>query len=107
TIVGAHDEDVNMGGFISKYGRSHGTGSGVTSKSKYQQDSYLIDDEESYFDDDSYLKDDDDSYLINEDVISLFHIRTGKPALYSHPILLDDGSQEVCCRKNGSNENNK
>ncbi|CAG8611045.1 3964_t:CDS:2, partial [Cetraspora pellucida] len=135
TVVGAHYEDANMESFVSfstvigfkhqKTGvclHSHGTCNGVTPKSKYQQDRNGDDDwlirrftlDTSYVDEpnlkdeeESCLKNDDDPYLMNNDVISLFHISTGKPALYSHSVLLNDGSQEVCCRGNGSDENNK
>ena len=54
-----------------------------------------------------YASYDDSYHLINGDIISLFHVSTNKPALYSHPILLDDGSQEVSCHGNGNDENNK
>ena len=45
---------------------------------------------------------------MNGDIISLFHVATNNNLpLYSHPILLDDGSQEVSCHGNGHEENNK
>ena len=55
----------------------------------------------------SYASYDDSYHLLNGDIISLFHVSTDKPALYSHPILLDDGSQEVSCFGNGNEENHK
>ncbi|CAG8531528.1 15905_t:CDS:2 [Dentiscutata heterogama] len=108
TIIGANDESVNTGNSVSfntviglKHQateiclHSHSTSYGVTPKSKYQQvtlssgrnvnDDWQI---RRFGPDASY------SRLLNGDVISLFHISTGKPALYSHPVLLDDGSQE-------------
>ncbi|CAI2184982.1 276_t:CDS:2 [Funneliformis geosporum] len=50
---------------------------------------------------------DESGYLSNGDIISLTHVNTGYPALYSHPVLLDDGTQEVTCHGNGNDENNK
>lgn len=44
---------------------------------------------------------------MNGDIIGLFHNRTNKPALYSHAVLLGDGSQEVSCSGDGSESNNK
>lgn len=49
----------------------------------------------------------DTGQLMNGDIIGLFHIRTNKSALYSHMVLLGDGSQEVSCYGNGSESNNK
>ncbi|RGB25569.1 concanavalin A-like lectin/glucanase domain-containing protein [Rhizophagus diaphanus] len=49
----------------------------------------------------------DIGHLMNGDIVSLFHIRTNKPALYSNAILLGDGSQEVSCYGDGSEKNNK
>ena len=54
-----------------------------------------------------YASYDDSYHLLNGDIISLFHVATDKPALYSHPILLDDGTQEVSCFGNGNDENHK
>ncbi|CAB4384005.1 unnamed protein product [Rhizophagus irregularis] len=48
----------------------------------------------------------DSGHLMNGDIISLFHVNTNKP-LYSHTILLGDGSQEVSCYGDGSETNNK
>ncbi|GES75956.1 glycosyltransferase family 39 protein [Rhizophagus clarus] len=50
--------------------------------------------------------DDDSGHLMSGDIISLFHVNTNKP-LYSHSILLGDGSQEVSCHGDGSETNNK
>ncbi|CAG8593442.1 5554_t:CDS:2, partial [Dentiscutata heterogama] len=120
TIVGAHDESVNMGNsvlFNSIIGfkhqatnlclHSHGTGAGVTPKSNSQQvtlcpgrggdNDWLV---RRFGPDTSY------SHLTNEDVINLFHIATNKPALCSHSVILNDGSQEVCCNGDGSDEKN-
>jgi hypothetical protein len=44
---------------------------------------------------------------MNGDIIGLFHNKTNKPALYSHAVLLGDGSQEVSCSGDGSESNNK
>ncbi|GBC05210.1 hypothetical protein RclHR1_00610022 [Rhizophagus clarus] len=49
----------------------------------------------------------DIGYLMNGDIIGLFHVRTNRPALYSHNALLGDGSQEVSCSGDGSECNNK
>lgn len=49
---------------------------------------------------------DDTGYLMNGDIISLFHIRTNKPALCSHTILLGDESQEVFCHHGDESERN-
>ncbi|CAI2198516.1 16024_t:CDS:2, partial [Funneliformis geosporum] len=46
-------------------------------------------------------------YLLNGDIISITHVNTGYSALYSHPVLLDDGTQEVSCHGNGNDVNNK
>ena len=68
---------------------------------KNRDDDFLI---RRYSINDSY---DDSGHLMNGDIVSLFHISTNKPPLYSHPILLDDGSQEVSCHGSGHEENNK
>lgn len=44
---------------------------------------------------------------MNGDIIGLFHNKTNKSALYSHAVLLGDGSQEVSCSGDGSESNNK
>ncbi|PKY32419.1 hypothetical protein RhiirB3_420132, partial [Rhizophagus irregularis] len=49
----------------------------------------------------------DTDHLMNGDIIGLFHNITNKPALYSHAVLLGDGSQEVSCFGDGSENNNK
>ncbi|EXX72038.1 uncharacterized protein OCT59_017684 [Rhizophagus irregularis] len=49
---------------------------------------------------------DDTGYLRNGDIISLFHIRTNRPALCSHTILLGDESQEVFCHHGDESERN-
>ncbi|RIA81362.1 concanavalin A-like lectin/glucanase domain-containing protein, partial [Glomus cerebriforme] len=49
----------------------------------------------------------DTGHLMNGDIIGLFHINTNKPALYSHPILLGDGTQEVSCYGEGDEKYNK
>jgi hypothetical protein len=49
----------------------------------------------------------DTVYLMNSDIINLFHINTNKLALYSHNVLLGDGSQEVSCSGDGSESNNR
>jgi dolichyl-phosphate-mannose--protein O-mannosyl transferase len=49
----------------------------------------------------------DTGHLMNSDIIGLFHIITNKPALYSHTVLLGDGSQEVSCYGDGSEKNNQ
>jgi dolichyl-phosphate-mannose--protein O-mannosyl transferase len=46
-------------------------------------------------------------HLMNGDIVSLYHINTNKPALYSNTVLLGDGSQEVSCYGDGSEKNNK
>ncbi|CAG8734396.1 13860_t:CDS:2, partial [Funneliformis caledonium] len=46
-------------------------------------------------------------FLKNGDIICLFHITTGKPALYSHSVLFGDRTQEVSCHGNENDENNK
>ncbi|CAG8655548.1 23827_t:CDS:2, partial [Gigaspora margarita] len=122
TVVRAHNNDVNVGKSVS-FGtvigfkhqatkiwlHSHGKYAGSTPKSKYQQVT-LCGDRNS--DDDWIIRCFDSDipsnhdHLLNEDAISLFHITTGKP-LYSHPVLLDDGSQEVGCYGNGNDKNNK
>ncbi|CAG8708057.1 1410_t:CDS:2 [Cetraspora pellucida] len=122
TIIGAHDENVNTEHSVSfntvigfkhqatkLYLHSHSTSVEVIPKSNYQQ--VTLDDGRN-FDDDWEIKSFGPgifySYLRNEDTISLFHTATGKPALYSQPaLLLDDGSQEVCCYGNENDENNK
>ena len=50
---------------------------------------------------------DDSGSLNHGDIISIFHNLGNKLALYSHNILLDDGTQEVSCHGNGNDENNK
>ncbi|CAI2162839.1 17095_t:CDS:2 [Funneliformis geosporum] len=47
---------------------------------------------------------DESGYLSNGDIISLLHVLSGT-ALYSHPVLLDDGTQQVSCHGNGNDEN--
>ncbi|CAB4384002.1 unnamed protein product [Rhizophagus irregularis] len=42
----------------------------------------------------------------NGDIISLFHIRTNRPALCSHTTLLGDESQEVFCHHGYESERN-
>ncbi|CAG8748003.1 399_t:CDS:2, partial [Acaulospora morrowiae] len=44
-------------------------------------------------------------HLMDGDVINLFHKRTNLP-LYSHDVLLDDGTQEVSCNGDGREDNN-
>nr|CAG8507930.1 5988_t:CDS:2 [Entrophospora candida] len=90
---------------------SHGMNNGTTPKSNHQQvtickdinrdDDWLI---RRYSPNAFY---DDSGSLRHGDIISLFHITTDRPALYSHDILLDDGTQEVSCYGNGNDENNK
>ncbi|RIA87625.1 concanavalin A-like lectin/glucanase domain-containing protein [Glomus cerebriforme] len=48
---------------------------------------------------------DGSGHLMNGDIIGLFHINTNKPALYSHNILLGDGTQEVSCYGDGDEKN--
>ena len=50
---------------------------------------------------------DDSGHLMDGDIIGLFHITTNKPALCSHTVLFGDGSQEVSCHGDGSEENNQ
>ncbi|CAG8609015.1 10748_t:CDS:2, partial [Acaulospora colombiana] len=45
--------------------------------------------------------------LMSGDVISLFHINNSKPALCSHDVLLDNGTQEVFCDGGGDEEDHK
>ncbi|CAG8485106.1 16125_t:CDS:2 [Funneliformis caledonium] len=54
-----------------------------------------------------YGSKDNSGYLSNGDIISLLHVNTARIALNSHPLLLDDGTQEVCCHENGNYDNNK
>ncbi|CAI2178060.1 5272_t:CDS:2 [Funneliformis geosporum] len=55
----------------------------------------------------SAISKDDSVYVCNNDIICLIHFKSDKPALYSHPILFGDGSQEVSCHGNGNDDNNK
>ncbi|CAI2180019.1 2914_t:CDS:2 [Funneliformis geosporum] len=48
----------------------------------------------------------DSDFLSDGDIISLIHGKT-ELALYSHPMLFGDGSQEASCHGNGNDENNK
>ncbi|CAG8577243.1 13691_t:CDS:2 [Funneliformis caledonium] len=53
-----------------------------------------------------YGSKDDSCYFSNGEIISLIHVTTDG-SLYSHPKLLEDGTQEVSCYGNGNDENNK
>ncbi|CAG8476303.1 17834_t:CDS:2 [Acaulospora morrowiae] len=44
-------------------------------------------------------------HLMDGDIINLFHKCTNLP-LYSHDVLMDDGTQEVSCNGDGSEDNN-
>ncbi|CAJ0756948.1 14613_t:CDS:2 [Entrophospora sp. SA101] len=126
TFIEAHDARESVGGLVyfnTIIGFKHqATGSnlhshikhhGVTPKSKHQQVTLYGD---VNFDDDWLIRRyspnasyDDSGSLSHGDIISLFHAMSDKHklALYSHDILLDDGTQEVACYGNGSDENNK
>ncbi|CAB4384012.1 unnamed protein product [Rhizophagus irregularis] len=125
TLIETSDKGINEGdpvslnniiGFKHKstgyYLHSHNTYNGkVTPISKQQQvtlrpgeigvdDEWLI---RRYNPTTSY----DTGHLMNGDIIGLFHNKTNKSALYSHAVLLGDGSQEVSCSGDGSESNNK
>ncbi|CAG8614854.1 16459_t:CDS:2 [Funneliformis caledonium] len=85
---------------------SHVISCGSTPLMKHQQgrngdDDWLI---QRY---NSIYSKDDSVYVCNNDMISLIHFNSNNTALYSHPILFGDGSQEVSCHGNGNDENNK
>ncbi|CAI2175258.1 8944_t:CDS:2 [Funneliformis geosporum] len=124
TIIEAYGTSVNTGSPVplnsiigfkhqATEGRlhSHGIGVGGTPISKYQQatiwkgrdvnDNWVV---QRY---NSIASKNESGYLLNGDIISIIHVNTGYPALYSHPVLLDDGTQEVSCHGNGNEENNK
>ncbi|CAB5361078.1 unnamed protein product [Rhizophagus irregularis] len=124
TIIGANGISIKEGDPVSLnniigfkhqatgcYLNSHGTNYGrVTPMSKQQQVTMCSDRDSNndwvirrYNSTTSY----DVGHLMNGDIISLFHIRTNKPALYSNAILLGDGTQEVSCYGDGSENNNK
>ncbi|CAG8538434.1 9766_t:CDS:2 [Funneliformis caledonium] len=54
-----------------------------------------------------YNSKEDSSYLSDGDIIILIHDKSNKTALYSHPMLFGDGTQEVSYHGNGNDENNK
>ncbi|CAG8706958.1 18873_t:CDS:2, partial [Acaulospora morrowiae] len=47
----------------------------------------------------------DPDHLMSGDIIRLFHKNTNIP-LYSHDVLMDDGTQEVSCNEDGREDNN-
>ncbi|CAG8733339.1 11084_t:CDS:2, partial [Acaulospora morrowiae] len=109
-IIGAFNVNVKNGGLLSSNTvvrlmhqdtgenlHSHGVIHGGTSKSNHQQATIYRD---KNSDDDWLLlcynsipDDNDSAHLMNGDIISLFHKNTNQP-LYSHEVLLDDGTQE-------------
>ncbi|CAI2184980.1 275_t:CDS:2, partial [Funneliformis geosporum] len=90
---------------------SHDFHSGLTPISKHQQVTIWI----GRDDNDNWLirrysskaSKDDPGYLSNGDIVNLIHVNTDNSALYSHPVLFDNGAQEVSCHGNGNEENNK
>ncbi|GBC46652.2 uncharacterized protein OCT59_017718 [Rhizophagus irregularis] len=124
TIIGANGESIKEGDPVSLnniigfkhqatgcYLNSHGTSYERATPITKQQQVTMCSDRDSnndwvirrYNSTTSY----DIGHLMNGDIISLFHIKTNKPALYSNAILLGDGSQEVSCYGDGSDKNNK
>ncbi|GBC05215.1 hypothetical protein RclHR1_00610027 [Rhizophagus clarus] len=125
TVIGASSKSFNEGDYVSLnniigfrhqatrcYLHSHGTNYErvVTPISKQQQVTLCSDRSvdadwliRRYNSTTSY----DTGHLMNGDIICLFHISTNKLALYSHTVLLGDGSQEVSCYGDGSDRNNK
>ncbi|CAG8570350.1 18361_t:CDS:2, partial [Acaulospora morrowiae] len=108
-LIGAFNVNVKNGGLLSSNTvvrlmhqdtgeslHSHGVINGGTSKSNHQQATIY----RNKNSDDNWLlhcnntDDNDSAHLMNGDIISLFHKNTNQP-LYSHKVLLDDGTQET------------
>ncbi|CAG8595492.1 1852_t:CDS:2 [Funneliformis caledonium] len=120
TVIEAHGTSVNAGspvpfnttiGFkhqaTKAFLHSHNFNSGCTSITNHLQ--VTIWDGRDGNDDwviRRYGSKDNSGYLSNGDIISLHHVLNDR-SLYSHPVLLDDGTQEVSCHGNGNVENNK
>ncbi|CAG8617391.1 9841_t:CDS:10, partial [Acaulospora morrowiae] len=125
TVIGANGSDVTEGGTIPfntvigfKHNEAGGnlhshSNSGIhfTQKSSQQQVTICLDINK---DDDWIVRphssdtvDDASGILADGDVVNLLHVTTDKPPLYSHGVLLDNGTQEVSCYGSGSDENNK
>ncbi|CAI2170442.1 5135_t:CDS:2 [Funneliformis geosporum] len=124
TVIEAYGTNVNTGNplpFNTTFGfkhqatggilHSHATIYGVTPVSKHQEvlvwygrdnnDDWII---RRYNPNASKEVSD---YLMSSELISISHKLSDKLALYSHPILLEDGTQEVSCHGNGNDENIK
>ncbi|CAG8442426.1 3648_t:CDS:10 [Acaulospora colombiana] len=122
TVIGANGTNVNEGDtfpFKTIIGFKHNETEGnlhshaksfkVTPKSGLQQATICLD---INADDDWLVQphssssvDNASGILVHGDIVNLLHITTNKPALYSHNVLLDNGTQEVACNDAGQEEN--
>ncbi|CAG8695256.1 5692_t:CDS:2, partial [Acaulospora morrowiae] len=85
---------------------SHFTVHGTTPKSNHQQVTlYMHGHPDDYWIIRHHSSKVDLDHLMDGDIINLFHQGTNLP-LYSHDILMDDGTQEVSCNGDGREDNN-